>query len=368
MNRRRIYIVLIVGVLVVSSLIHETKRPKEITSNPGSEITHHLKAIEAPVSGFGGYYDLTSVQEISAQWRIPLIARDSPAGEAATWVGAKGPGVAFVQLGTLEKKTKASPEGQYTVVWSDSSVNYEPQTLMTVAAGDLVEAAMIRASDGWQFQFADITTGKTAPNLTEYNTNFTFNTAEWIQEDPANSTGTRYDAPYPTMSTVEFMNLKVNSAAPIENFYDGTTLSTLSGDSFSPTQLINDDFSLPPTTGAARIYLADVYNFNLLANLFDTKVNSNETPSAQLGAQLYAAYNQLDLTLNTQHWSGNYANEIKGVTTYAAHLAGLLNTWRSASANDKATALKTYVHATYGMATYSNPLRTNLDIPFDGWV
>ncbi len=224
-----------------------------------------------PATGFGGYRTTTKVAAISARWTVPAIAPRSPAGFAATWIGAQGSASAgpFIQVGTIEFKQPGDAP-MYLLFWSDVQVGFAAQPMGGVAPGDVIDVSMRRlGSRGWRLAVRDETNGAVASKSLSYGRGQTFNQAEWLQEDPAPAQVTSVDLPYPRLSTVTFSRLMVNGAPPSLARGDGQTLMTLRGGTFVPTAVSSDSFSLLRPTGVPARYLSYAGSLDRVLSTFE---------------------------------------------------------------------------------------------------
>ena len=205
---------LLMAALVVGAAI-ALATTQWVTANPGGAEAPSPAQVAYPGTGFGGYLWHGPVSQISAAWRVPAIAGDSPAGHASTWVGAqtREGGAPFIQLGTVEDSW-GGRQNYYQAFWSDTTQDFHPQTIAFVRPGDLVSASMVRDNDEWELSFVDLTSHHSHEVKVQYGAGRIPNVAEWFQEDPTPGDVTATDLPYPTMSAVTFRHLMVNNAVP----------------------------------------------------------------------------------------------------------------------------------------------------------
>jgi hypothetical protein len=224
----------------------------------------HRDGLFVPFGPFSGYRWRGSVTAVEASILVPRIAKGSPAGAGATWIGAQtdqpGSPFAFLQLGIFEGR-ETSPDGSqtrdtYLAFWSDPAHHLRPIVLGSVQAGDRVDANLRLVRHAWRVSLADVTSGARATFVTRDETAPMLE-ALWTQEDPSRVVGD-VAADYPQLSAVRFSQVEVNEHRP-----------TLAGLNFSwmalapqvlaPTALRQGAFVLslrPPTvSAAARRYL-----------------------------------------------------------------------------------------------------------------
>jgi hypothetical protein len=212
-----------------------------------------------PPTGFGGYRWFGSVNQISASWPVPDILSTGATAEASTWVGAQPQqgGYPFIQLGTLENSV-SHVGGFYEAFWSDTAVDFHPQFFGAVSGGDTVTADMRIGKTGWTLVLADLTKHKTYTQTIHYgvgDASGSYNQAEWLQEDPAPSSQTATDLPYPQTSTVRFTDLKVDRRDPHLGLANGQVLLATNGVMLVPSAVTDDGFTFATPLGAARTYL-----------------------------------------------------------------------------------------------------------------
>jgi hypothetical protein len=211
------------------------------------------------LSSFGhmaGYVRSGPVTAVAGSWSVP---RMSGAGEAhaSTWIGAQGPGPSlrppFIQVGTVEDRAFAHPV--YRAFWTDTRHGFHPQILFTVRPGDAVSTALGLTAGRWRVDIVDTTSGRRASFSTREEATAEFNLAEWLQEDPSQTSGRAMR--YPELSTLRMRALAVNGAAPR---YDDVFAQWMSlpGRELAPTPLGGGAFAITRTalTPAARRYLA----------------------------------------------------------------------------------------------------------------
>jgi hypothetical protein len=109
--------------------------------------------------------------------------------------------------------------------------------------GDLISASISQTESGWSVQVVDTrnrmnfvrTMSIPAADFTE---------AEWFQEDPTNGE-TNSPFPYPHLSQIRWMDLKLNGASPSFSLANQRWMSVPGGD-FAPTPLKDDSYEVIP--------------------------------------------------------------------------------------------------------------------------
>jgi hypothetical protein len=168
------------------------------------------------LSSFGhmaGYVWSGPVTAVTGSWSVP---RMSGAGEAhaSTWIGAQAPGPMlrppFIQVGTVEDRAFARPV--YRAFWTDTRHGFHPQILFIVRPGDAVSTALSLVAGRWRVAIVDSSSGHRASFATRQEGVADFNLAEWLQEDPSQTSGQVMS--YPQLSTVRMRALSINGARP----------------------------------------------------------------------------------------------------------------------------------------------------------
>jgi hypothetical protein len=187
------------------------------------------------------------------------VPRMSGAGEAhaSTWIGAQGPGASrrspFIQVGIVEDRgSHGAPV--YAAFWTDTIRGFHPRILFRVRPGDTVSAALTLTAGRWRVHVADTTSPQSSAFTTSEEGAAQFNLAEWLQEDPIDSSGkvTRY----PDLSPLRMRAVAVNGARPRYADMFAQWMS-LRGRDLAPTPLRDGTFSITTAalTAAGRRYL-----------------------------------------------------------------------------------------------------------------
>jgi hypothetical protein len=272
----------------------------------------------APEYGFGGYSSDRRTTEIGAQWRVPRISSRSPQGNATTWIAVQNDVRQFIQLGTFENDNSGIP--QYQIFWSDVTVNFHPQQLLEVSAGDLITFKMVQTTNGWRLSFDDLTEKAHESTTIPYAPGAVFMSAQWIQEDPTIG-GLSTHLPYPAIEAPTFSHLTLNERPPLLRHDDGQVLSTADGVFLVPTPYSHDQFTFSNATGPARQYLQDVFAFNAALYPLQIDLFLNHSPSRAVLRHLEATLTALETKLMTQTWPTNLQTAVQGdadaVSAYA---------------------------------------------------
>jgi hypothetical protein len=309
---------LAIAALVVSiNTEGRTVEPKKHVSSP-------RVPIGSPQYGFGGYqlYPDQPVSNVSGQWTVPTIASNSSEGDASTWIGAQADNGAFAQVGTVENRFA---KDQYYAFWSSTSKQFVPLFLLAVKPGDDVKAHMAMTSSGWALTLSDLTSGTSKTVATKYGANDAFNSCEWFQENPVYSQFVHTD--YPTLSTVEFRDMKLNDSIPQFNYADAQTLSTYNDTFYVPTHVHRDHFTLVPATGSALNFLTDVYLSDELGSEFFESATQGIEPG-NIVTNTYIAGLGLDLPiLQSQSWPHPVTKAMKHYIKTEEHLENYMQSW-----------------------------------------
>ncbi|MGH2896654.1 MAG: G1 family glutamic endopeptidase, partial [Solirubrobacteraceae bacterium] len=240
----------------------------------------------APAS-FGhmaGYVWSGHVTSVAASWPVP---RMSGAGEAhaSTWIGAQAPGLRrrspFIQVGTVEDRGSSSPV--FGAFWTDTIRGFHPQILFHVRPGDAVSTALALAAGRWRVYIVDVTSGQRASFSTSEEGVGHFNLAEWLQENPSQTSGTT--TRYPDLSTVRMSAMAINGAAPRYGDVFAQWMS-LPGRDLAPTPLRDGAFAITRgvLTMAGRRYLEIARPQNVSARKVDLEEArwTERTPAGEI--------------------------------------------------------------------------------------
>jgi hypothetical protein len=203
-----------------------------------------------------GYVWSGQVRAVAASWSVP---RMSGAGEAhaSTWIGAQAPGrpqrSPFIQVGTVEDRGSDGLP-RYAAFWTDTARGFHPQILFAVRPGDAVSTALTWTEGRWRVYIVDTTSRHTGSFSTTEEGAADFNLAEWLQENPSETSG--QITPYPDLSQVRMSAVAVNGAAPRYSDVFAQWM-TLPGHDLAPTPLHEGAFTISRgvLTPAGRRYL-----------------------------------------------------------------------------------------------------------------
>jgi hypothetical protein len=157
----------------------------------------------------------------------------------------------------------------YGAFWTDTKRGYHPQVLFHVHAGDMVATALTLYSGRWRVAITDTTSGRQATFATSEEADGAFNLAEWLQEDPSETSGKA--TPYPRLSSVRLTGVAANGAAPRYGDMYAQWMS-VGTTNLAPTPVHGDAFTIASgvITAAGRRYLEVVRPQNIAARRIDT--------------------------------------------------------------------------------------------------
>jgi hypothetical protein len=219
-----------------------------------------------------GYVWSGHLVSVRASWSVPRMISGLGEAHASTWIGAQGTGAPgsspFIQVGTTEDRGSASGP-VYGAFWTDTKRGYHPQILFHVHAGDHVATTLTLSSGRWRVAITDTTSGRQATFSTREEADGAFNLAEWLQEDPSETSGKA--TPYPRMSNVRVTGVAANGAAPRYGDMYAQWMS-VGAMNLAPTPLHGGAFTIAPRviTAAGRRYLQVARPQNVAARRIDT--------------------------------------------------------------------------------------------------
>ncbi len=151
--------------------------------------------------------------QVSATWRVPDFAADSPAGADAIWVGIGGVrGNDLIQAGTQET-VSGHGSTQYQA-WVETLPQSSRPVPLAINAGDSVSISLQEQARGdWLISFVNNSSGKSYQLMTHYDSSRS--SAEWVVEAPTAQRGRL--VPLDAFGTVSF-----TQAATVK---DGNALS-----------------------------------------------------------------------------------------------------------------------------------------------
>jgi hypothetical protein len=308
------------------------------------------------------------VKEIAATWRVPTIAPHSPTGYASTWIGVQDRAGDFVQLGTVENNYgpfSSGPTDWYEAFWSDTDLQFLPQSLFLVRPGDQVSSEMIQEPAGWVLKFRDVTDGRSMTRYTTYGGTASLDRAEWLQEDPVPKIQSDIDGPYPIMSTVSFGHLAVNRQSPQLPYVKAQTLSSPNGVFLVPSQVENDSFSLDPPDGIEAQYLTDVSQFNQAINKFDAEYRPGG-PEESLrtdGAALIRAISVFNSQLRSQEWPAAAQGDVRRLGAHNSTVVADLNAWMAAATSSRTVLFERFVTDAGNDHDFADRIRADIGLP-----
>jgi hypothetical protein len=273
---------------------------------------HRGNPYGAPSYAFGGYSLDEPTTEISAQWRVPAISNISPGGDASTWIAVEDDQRQFIQLGTTENRYENAVP-LYGVFWSDVTVNFHPQQLVSVDPGDLITFTMVQVARGWRLSFDDVTDGTPETITVPYGRGSNFDTAQWIQEDPTIG-GPAHHIPYPVIAPTTFTHLTLDNSSPRFQLDDGSVLSTADGVYMIPTLPAHDQFSFRDAAGPTRQYLQDVFAYDAALYPFRVDLFYNQSPSRAVLGKMESTLTTLKSDLKSQTWPKSMKPTVKRLT------------------------------------------------------
>ncbi len=230
-------------------------------------------------------------------------------GPQSPWKGRSRPGrqarpYPFIQLGTTESDMFGFRG--YFAFWSDTAVDFHPQPMRPVAAGDRVGVSMTRRGGVWHLVVDALSSGHISTTNVTYGGNAPFTQTEWFQEDPTPSNITGADLSYPKMTDVRFTKVLLNGGLPHLVLGNGQTLMATGGVFRVPTPFVGDSFDLVPPTGYGRQYLADVYRLDMAIDAYNVQLfewDGLGPGEREISTRiLIAAYQVFDRALARQHW------------------------------------------------------------------
>lgn len=340
-----------------------TPNARASSQNPSPGDLH----FPAPQSGFGGYNWLGKVKRIGAQWKVPAIYKNSRAGDAATWIGAQNDnGNDFIQLGTLEN-LDLTGSLEYQAFWSDSAVNFVPQVLGEIKAGDTVVVQMTRKGFGWDLQLQDRASALKVNRQIDYGFEDKFNLGEWIQENPSSSYNGLPVLPYPGMNNITFQDLSVNGAAPRLGLDDALVLITSNTRYRVPTPVHNDEFSLELPSAVQLQFLNAMRPSDLEAIVFANEFSRwAKTPTSQRAASVSTFTAALRLTTKTiahDIWPSSSHTAVQRYLGACDTELKLLKTWSDTSSPLKGSTFEKWSASELAREYLADGVRQSLGLP-----
>jgi hypothetical protein len=348
--------------VIVSSLSWAVSR-----SDAGAQT---VPARGSPDYHFGGYRWFGPVSEISASWREPRIrnASSSEDAHASTWIGVQpqAGGPPFIQLGTLED-VGYSGIAAYRVFWSDTSVDFHPQVVGSVHAGDVVSANLTATSSGWRLNFVDHRSGLKFDEPQDYGGGLVPNQAEWFQEDPDNGSDPTSELVYPQLSDTHFWALLVNGRPPKLNLRNGQVLLAENGYNGVPSPVHDDQFIVEAASGLASQYLTDARQLDSSATRFSEALSGWSQLSSEdqiVTAQTEAEAVALNITrLRALPVPAGDRSSFSALVNHLTQIHQDLLAWIHSGVTLNSATYEKLSHDLSENAKYANKMRTTLGIP-----
>jgi hypothetical protein len=194
----------------------------------------------------------------------------------------------------------------YAAFWTDTKRGYHPQVLFDVSPGDEVSSSLQLVAGRWRVLIVDRTSRRRAVFATREEAAGAFNLAEWLQEDPSETSGVA--TPYPALSPVRITHVTANGRAPrYADMY--AQWMSVRGENLAPTAVSDGTFTITRgvITPAGRRYLQIARPQNIAARRIDLEEASwtAKTPSRRIAAASAAAAaseNRYADRLARAHW------------------------------------------------------------------
>jgi len=339
-----------------------------------------VMAHAAPRPSFGafaGYAWFGSVKSLQGSWTVPHVRPGSALGVAATWIGVQAPGIphskAFIQVGIVEHGFwpvhDSQPLSFDYAFWSDIGHHFRAEPLFIVKPGDRVAASLVLQSGRWRVSIVDLTSGGRSRFSTAEEAAFSFNMAEWLQEDPT-SGRTHRPLTYPVLSDVHFRRLRLDSRAPRYGALYSQWMSLRVG-SLEPSPLREDAFFVhrarPIGADGAR-YLSMAARVDAPQQRFVLAMSGWQasTPSAQIAAErssFAAALRRFIHGLTTGRWPASAAPLLRTI----AHGARTLLAQTSLAPPESPAGLRAWIvrwrHEASTLSVSAHMLRRRLGVP-----
>ena len=266
------------------------------------------------ITSFGrmaGYVWSGTVTSVRGAWSVPAMAAGSGEAHASTWIGAQTLAARssspFIQVGTTEDRGRAA-RPVYAAFWTDTKRGYHPQLLFHVRPGDGISTALTLVGGRWQVVIVDAKSGHRAAFLTREEGHAAFNLAEWLQEDPSETSGKA--TPYPALSEVRITRLAADGVRPrYADMY--AQWMSVGATNLAPTPVRDGAFSITRgvITPAGRRYLKIVRPQNIAARRSDREEASwtARTPPREIRSASAAAAASESAYANAlvrTHWPG----------------------------------------------------------------
>ncbi len=321
------------------------------------------------INSFGGYVlNGPPFSEIGGSCKVPKILQSSPAGLAATWIGAQNGNSDFIQLGVVEERISILASfNLYYVFWSDRDLGYHPQRIGIVSAGDQMAFKMTESAAGWNLSYTDETTGSSHSLNTSYGSGVGFNYAEWTQEDPSKNAQVASNLSYAATSPISFTSLTINGSPPPITPLDAQTLADHWTDTYLvPTPFANDGFEINSADAYQKQYLQDVASYNVsLASVIASVDNNGNVTSLNGGAipAFVTATQNFNQGLSSHSWPQNASRDINNLVAHNSQLISDMQSWESAGYSPTSQAVGNVMGDINVDGHFSVPVRADLALP-----
>lgn len=155
----------------------------------------------------------TDYTSVSGSWTVPNIPASRQNAVAAEWIGLGGVNSSdLLQIGTVEQIENGQPTAE--IFWE--KLPDTAQNVMSVPIGSTINASISKSSDSmWDLTFTVNSSGSETQTKTisvtldsSYEQGIK-TSAEWISEDPSNTSGQLY--PLADMGIVKYQSAAINS-------------------------------------------------------------------------------------------------------------------------------------------------------------
>ena len=362
-----------------SGPIHWTARRSGSAPAKSNTSTYSLGA-------WAGYAWLGHVRSVQATWMVPTIRAGSPAGVAASWIGAQAPTrppvvplpgriparaaakwrdiserIPFIQVGVIESRGWSSNErvsNAYFAFWTDSVHGFQPISLFSVRAGDEISARLSLENKRWRVAILDTTSGAHEELDTKDEGLASFDQAEWNQENPESPPFGTDDYLYPQLSQIHMGGLAVNGAPPRPRDVYSTWMSE-DGSYLAPSNLSGDGFtvhqaSLSPTS---RRYLTIAGQIDAATRAYIGDLGHAGPATAR--ERLIGAFTKMAFELRKSSWPGDVqelTDRLIGQTRTLANLA-------RNQADDSSALSPEWMSESFQVERTGRAIRSALDLP-----
>lgn len=360
--------------------------PIHWTAGPSGSLPARSAVATYPLGAWAGYAWLGHVHSVRAAWTVPAIRAGSPAGVAASWIGAQAPArlpgvplpgriparaaakwravserVPFIQVGVMESRGWTSSErvsNAYFAFWTDSAHGFQPISLFPVRPGDEISARLTLEDKRWQVMILDATSGAHKELYTADEGLASFNEAEWNQENPESPPFGTDEYLYPLLSPIHVRDLAVNGTPPRRpNMY--SSWMSEDGTYIAPSSLTADGFTLHQTglSPSGQRYLTIASQMNTAAQAYIDDPGRAGLPSAR--ERLIKTFNKMALELRRSSWPGNVQAQIDRLIRQTRALTKLVRDQTDPSS----TVSTEWMNESAQAARTGRAIRTALNLP-----